>query len=916
MNVIAIFQNLLQFCSTSLFFFYLQITSLIVMSVVGFVLIKTYIYQHAALKKNDFSFFYLLFIIVALCAEYMSWIVVLLPYLKIYNVSFFYINLWLHCAWILSVFSQLALILFLESLLEPRFKFKWYHKLLFSINCGLTLFYVDRFFNRIYNSTAPYSYFITTISRSIMVYDAFCVVPFFILIIYKLYHNPTIPALLKKQVSTLLTYIIIPHSVLEIIELIPYFGPDGLNAQAEGIVGLSEALLMISGVIYCAFYLTRLRLFNFSDKVQDPSNPPVSTELKDFIEEIGSAKNQVELVYLTHKFFEKVFKISSEFVCLNFRTQEEACMTGTDMFCKFNIKIIESFLDKNEVSIDILKHYRILVVHDIAFDAYYAANDYQITLTKFLDEIDCDIFLPLFFKNSIVAYITVRKTNRQKFYSQEDQNKMLIFSSYLASSLNIMKNENMFVLLKENKMLRDELYFKHQEMNQYKESLKTQVKQKMDQSVGIIFYQNNRFSFGNEVAQKLLPLNLNQQKNHPAVLVLQRLADQIELFKTPQSSILYDSNKQQLLVSCLSHVSQSAGLIYLVYQPDIAQIIKTQIDQLYDPSRIDYILYLQTTKAGQIINQMIPSNSESLLNFKINLLEATLQRKALLLQSHSDDLECIVEIIHSLSLRKTLHILDLKPTELNYDLSAKIFGLNPILLKNQEEPLLKKLDKVGTLCIKNVDLLDLATQDKLADFIQYGQFTFMKSEQKIVADVRIIFSTSQSIDVLKAQNKISEKLHENLVQTKLIMPSLLSLNQDELHELIEGLAIQEVHEQDYAHLLQLTKNDKDQIVDYRPVSLHEVKYKIRSLIAKKSDDHEIVYDTHIDPSLNITNPKLLHAARLGKNALKDSELMSLLWDQFHCQNKIALFLGVNRSSVNRRCKEYNLLEKFLVSEAS
>ena len=43
------------------------------------------------------------------------------------------------------------------------------------------------------------------------------------------------------------------------------------------------------------------------------------------------------------------------------------------------------------------------------------------------------------------------------------------------------------------------------------------------------------------------------------------------------------------------------------------------------------------------------------------------------------------------------------------------------------------------------------------------------------------------------------------------------------------------------------------------------------------------------------------------NALKDPKIMVMLWNKFKNQNKIANILGVNRSSVNRRCKEYGLI---------
>ena len=70
--------------------------------------------------------------------------------------------------------------------------------------------------------------------------------------------------------------------------------------------------------------------------------------------------------------------------------------------------------------------------------------------------------------------------------------------------------------------------------------------------------------------------------------------------------------------------------------------------------------------------------------------------------------------------------------------------------------------------------------------------------------------------------------------------------------------------------------------------------------------NQIYQETQFDPAYNISDPELVEAARLGKKALKDPKVMAVLWNKFKNQNKIAQFLGVNRSSVNRRCKEYNL----------
>ena len=78
-------------------------------------------------------------------------------------------------------------------------------------------------------------------------------------------------------------------------------------------------------------------------------------------------------------------------------------------------------------------------------------------------------------------------------------------------------------------------------------------------------------------------------------------------------------------------------------------------------------------------------------------------------------------------------------------------------------------------------------------------------------------------------------------------------------------------------------------------------------LIKKSQKHSIYDEARFDPAYNITDPEIIEAARLGKHALRDPKIMTMLWSKFKNQNKIASLLGVNRSSVNRRCKEYNLL---------
>ncbi|MDP3788044.1 MAG: sigma 54-interacting transcriptional regulator [Candidatus Chromulinivorax sp.] len=904
-NFIDFFQIMLAAASSKQFFLYTEIIASTVLIVLGWLLITNYIKHNNVAQKHHHAFSIILVIVISMLVENLGWIIKLCYKLEYIPTEYKKtISCFAIIAWISNIILYQALGLFIENIVEKKFSFKWHQKIISLSNALFITIFTHSSLNFIYGNSSWIS--IHTAYKIAVIYRYFIILPSIIIALQKLYAHD-IPAILKKQLTIFLNYIIFPILFSEIVECIPFYSLQGATADTAGLISTIRVILTVIAIIFCSRNLMRFRIFNFSKKVYNQSNSLLNGTLKDTIEALSLAKTPQELTFISQTFFKENFKISIENVCLNFRYKQENCNSKDDNFCNLTSNTIESFINKEDQAIELLREYRILVADEIMFDAYYATDTNQQTLVQFLQNINNEIFLPMYDKNTIIAYLTIKRSAHHKFYSHAEQNQIIIFGTYLASAINIMHNNNTATLLHENKKVKEELYLKHQEINQYKESIKHLLKQKSNTQVGILFYKDNRFTIGNEVAQNLLPINLNQQSKHPATITMTKLAEQVESFRTMQSRFLYDNNNKQLMVTAVPHLDYRGGVILTIHYPDTSDIIKTHIDKLQDPSQLDYLLYLETTKSGKLINQIIPSNSEILLNFKLQLLEIALNKKATLLQSHSDDLLSIVEIIHHVSLRHTLHVLDLKPTSSTHDLAIKLFGLNPLLTHDQEDGLLKKLDQKGTLFIKNIELLDLDTQNKLAEFIRYGVFTIFKSEQRISSDVRIICSVSQNPQTLIEQNKLSVALYKEVAETTLSMPSLLTMDEKELQELIDGFAHQAVESSNFSTLLQISKKDKEQLIDRRPASLQEFKSKIQHLLTQKSKDYQIFHETHFDPEFNITNPKLLKAANLGKHALKDSEMMSMLWGQFQCQNRIAQFLGVNRSSVQRRCKEYNLL---------
>lgn len=899
--------NLIHFLtvfSSKQFCLYTEIIACTISIIIGFLLIKTYVRNNEFSQKHTNVFYFLLIVIFGMAMGNISWIMQYCFELSIITINYKYVQAVIIATWIISFIQYQSFGLFLENLLEKKLTFRWYQKLFIFIDIILFPIFIYIITLEIYKQTSFIS--VDMMYQIAFLYRVSIIIPSIISVLIKL-HNKSIPIILKKQLTIFLQYIMFPYLFFECMQYFPIFGPQGSEADISGIIATLSTIFMTIAIIFCSLHVTRFRFLNFSNKVQDRSKSSLTGSFKNSIEQLSLATTPQELLLISQIFFKENFQIGPENICLNFRNNQESCSITNEVSCSLTSNTVESFINHDYEAVNLLKQYRILVADEVMFDTYYTVDHNQHTLSNLLIKISSEIFLPMYDKNTIIAYLTVNRSNTHKFYSVAEQNKIVIFGTFLASAINIMHNSKILTLLQESKKIKEDLYLKHQEINQYKESIKILLKQKTNAQIGILFYKNGKFSLGNETSQKLLPINLNHQTKHPTTITIAKLAEQVESFRTSQSKFLYDNNNKQLMITGVPHLDYNGGVIFTIHYSDTSDIIKTQIDQLQDPSQIDYLLYLETTKSGKLVNQIIPSNSEVLLNFKIKLLEISMSKKATLLQSHSDDLLSIVEIIHHISLRNTLHIIDLKPTATHHDLAVKLFGLNPILMQNQEESLLKKLDKNGTIFIKNIELLDLETQNKIAHFIKYGIFTMMKSEQKLSSDVRIICSTSQNPQVLIDQNKLSIMLYKELCTTTLTLPSLLTMEESELQELIDGFTCQALEESNFTTLLQISKRDKEQLVDSRPASLQEFKSKIQHLIAQKSKENHIFHETHFDPEFNVTNPKLLKAASLGKHALKDSEIMSMLWQQFQCQSKIAQFLGVNRSSVNRRCKEYNLL---------
>lgn len=852
--------------------------------------------------------FYLIPVLIGSMFSNLAWVASLTKKIFFPEIDYRPILFLVRIGWACAIILYQSLALLLESLTNPDFFIKkLYQKIFIGISAVLCLcfWYLAFFkFNTAHNRP-PYEFQLFNISSK---YMFIIIIPALLLAIKRI-RSSSIPKILKKQLKILIQGIILPSVLSDFIQLYPFSFFPNYMASNYAVVSISSALITF-GLFYSAKRIMGLRFLNFQGHVQSTTKFNFIDDFKATLENLSHATSIKELNHVTQTFFKNAFDIHPSKVTLYVRTLD-ANKASTNEVNLYDITTsVENFITRHDIKtckiMPTLRQQKIVIYDETAFSNFYQESKESGQLLEFLEQINADVFLPIFQKQTVIAYVIVQREARaDRLYSNVEHDEMVVFTSYLSNIINLLQSQDINALIKNKKDLEEELFKKHQEITQYKESIRTFAHDTRQQKIGVLFYKNRRFVYGNQAAKELLEININLQEGHPYTKTLKNIAQQVEDYGAPARAIIKDHQGYKLVFSAIPNLEKN-NVIIIVHYAKVFDIVKQQIDMLRNPSEWDYLLYLETTKSGQLINQLIPGSGQELLNFKIDLLKIALTKKALLLEMPEEDLMATVKILHHISLRQTMHVLNLQSPVSGSETAIKLFGMNPLFGGNNEEPLLKKLHTIGTLFIQNIHYLDIESQNHLAEFISHGYFHMYRSEQKITSKVRIICSTNKNLQTLVQEGKFSKTLFTELKKTTITMPSLLTLSHKEINTLADGLAEQALATQDLKNLLELTEKEKHKLTSNRPVSLQEFKEKIEQLLINKSKKNEIYQETHFDPAYHVSDPDLVQAARLGKKALKDPKLMEMLWHKFKNQNKIANLLGVNRSSINRRLQAYNL----------
>lgn len=874
------------------------------------IIVKSYFIVHLAkhqIKSNSKKIFALLSIIIIseiLCD--IAWAIRLARILIFPSIKFsiaVFIN---RLAWAFSFIEFFTLSLFLEYLARGSISIRTRHYFYFFLTVACTIYYLTISILDINVASNLNRSTLEILGMKFLHIFIFLVmIPAIRFTIKKMKSND-IPKLLKQQLYIFLWYLIIPKLLFDanpIVTFLPFLQP--IIPQSNYTSVAISTLIMTYALYFCARKMMGLRFLNMHKHVHSSEKFNFIDDFKQTLENLGHVTNLSELRHITQHFFKDAFNIPLNKITLIIRPLDE----GHDILNDARTKIIEQEISEAHSPItQFLAQEKIFITDEIEFNHFYESNTLNSKIVAFLKEVDADIFLPIYERNHIAAYIIIDRGARQKFYTMVERDEMLVFTSYLSNLIYLLRHKNLEVLLEREKTMAEELYFKHQEINQYKNSIRSFLYSSSDRKIGILFYKNRKFVYGNQAAQELISLDPNQTPGHAISQALQNITRKAQQFKTAQTITTKDPAGNRLVLSALPSI-QEQQVIITVHYPEISDIIKDQLNTLKDPSDLDYVLYLETTSSGKLINELIPGTGTNLLQFKIDLLKMSLSKKALLITMPQEDLIPTVEIIHTISLRSNLVTLSLTAPEKNHSTAIKLFGLNPLFnVSDAQQPLLETLHENGSLFIENIHFLSMETQTALAEYLKYGYFKIFKSDRKIRSNVRIICSTTHNLEELTVKGLFSSALLQEIMPTTLTLPSLMTLNNEELLSLAQGFAEQTIQSAHTNHLVGLQEKDKQHLLRERPVSLSELKKMIHHVLKQKAIKHNLEEEISIDPVISTTDPQIIAIARLGKKALKDEKTMIFLWNKFKNQTKIATLLGVNRSSVNRRCKQFHIVE--------
>lgn len=791
-----------------------------------------------------------------------------------------------------------------ELFFDPRLQPQKRHYLFSAITIGLVCYFGYCLFIKEPLASDPWftlDPFCSLLARAFIVILR---ISMLILGIKRLLIDTKISLIVKHQTKLILAFLFVPSILTQPIWIVQSYGYLPKNNIVVELCILFIALTVLVSHYYAFFALFRLRLFNASPAVRELFPKSVARPLSQVSYQIRQATTLQELGVLTKSFFERAFHFEQSDVALYIRPthhkrnseaaravhtlpEVEALITHKDMASAFDDK---------------LRQKRLILHTEAAYDTLYNLNTEAQEACTFMEQIQAEIFLPIYGKKQLIGYIVItRNTRAGKLISETEVDSMLTYVDHISHAIEQMQQLDPELIEQESLNHQQQALQLFQEREHCYEGMRTLMQAQTSEAVSMIFYKYRSLRVAGAEGKKLLglPESTISLENTLYDQPIKQLMREFKHYQKERSIILKDPLGNPLRFSVMRDTKQS-GTIVLVSRPTISTLFNfPSFASVRDNADWGYALFLQTTASGKQVEKLLPSTWGPFFDFKIAFLRAIFSRRPLFLQGAQTDARHLATVAHQICAHTNFQELSITTPEQRREIASQLFG-DPAL---ETEGYLATLRLSGTLYIEHIENLSLETQELLAHFFATGLFASFYSKQRTASDALIVCSSNADLALLVEQGLFSSALYEQLTKNTVMIPSLANAPHAQLRELFAAISEQIAREaEDTTDVL--TSLEIDELLT-GPVP--ETICDLRSFVAgNMGNNRHKAAPLPLPEEASNLDTLLEQARQLGRAVLKNKKFLAVLTTILKSYAQIAEVLGVDRTTVYRACKKYRI----------
>lgn len=508
--------------------------------------------HYKGIQKQNRYMLIIILILIIICKTN-AFIVILSPALALNS---YFLELLIHCNWVLLLPRYLSFSVFLENFTQKEYVFRTPHKLIGLTSLSLaSLTMLACLGDFIFPMWSPSLWLFLIKIRFLMLALAFSFIVSTLFFAYKKAHEARLPRILHFQlkmfVEGFLLYTV-SHFILVISGTINFFNFYIFHAHPHTIFITYFSFLSCS-LYYYTRRMKELRFLNVASQVTTSLKyHNEDQEFKRVIEQLNTTTSLKEIALITQAFLKKKFTIAGSKITIYVPD------TGHGPPTPETTLIFTEFDNKKSLITELCSHQKILFYDELQLNNFYQETKELTSVLSFLEKINADIFIPLFYQDSLVTFIIIERNARpHKLYNNIEQEHLKIFVSYVRNTIHLLHTNLFSSFLMPTQELQEELEKTQKEIQYYREHFIAYLKKTKPKEIGIIFYDNKRFIYANAIAKQMIKINLNARENNILTSQLLSLIHQIERYHSVPPTVISDEYGHHFMVSAADNLEHT-----------------------------------------------------------------------------------------------------------------------------------------------------------------------------------------------------------------------------------------------------------------------------------------------------------------------------------------------------------------------